>query len=107
MCWLLLHPYSMGRLFLGNCWRCLAALVVPAGGHQLLLPALRLLSPSQHCPSKLLCVSRCLLLEISRCCSPVRLGTAPFLPFTVCWVRDLCCGAGLLLACICSQEEPT
>lgn len=65
-----------------------------------------LLSPSQHCPSKLLCMSWCLPLEMSRCCSPVRLGTAPFLPFTVCWVRHLPCGAGLLLACICSQEEP-
>lgn len=90
MCWLLLHPRSTGTLFLGSCRRRLAALVAPAGGHQLLLPALRLLSPSQHWPSKLLCVSQCLPLGISRCCSPVGLETAPFLPLTVCWVGHLC-----------------
>lgn len=101
MCWLLPHPHSTGTPFLGKCRRCLAALVVPAGGHQLLLPALRLLSPSQHWPSKLLCVSQCLPLEISRCSSPVRLETTPFLLFTMCWVRHL------LLACTWGQEEPT
>lgn len=72
-------PHSTGRFFL-------TVLVVPAGGHQLLLPSLCLLSPSQHCPSKLLRVSQCLPLEMSRCCSLVRLETAPFLPFTVGWV---------------------
>lgn len=38
MCWL--HPCSTGRLFLGSCQQCLTASVVPAGGQQLLLPAL-------------------------------------------------------------------
>lgn len=95
---------SRGTLSLGE---CLAALVVPAGGQQLLLPALRLLSPAQHWPSKLLCMSRCLPLEISRCCSPVRLETAPFLHFSMCWVRHLCCAARLLLACTRGQEELT
>lgn len=36
MCWLLPHPRSTGMLLLSE---CLAALVVPAGGDQLLLPA--------------------------------------------------------------------
>lgn len=101
-----LHPCCTVTRFLGKCRRCLAALAVSAGSHQLLLPPLRLLIRPQHWPSKLLSESRWFPLEISRCSSPVKLETTPSCsPFAVCWVRHLWHGAGLLLARSWGQEE--
>ena len=100
------HPRCTVTCFLGKCRRCLAALAVSAGSRQLLLPPLRLLIRSQHWPSKLLCKSQWLPLEISRCSFPVKLETIPpCSPFAICWARHLWRGAGLLLAHSWGQEE--
>lgn len=102
------HPRCTITRFLSKCRRCLAALAVSAGSHQLLLPPLRLLIRSQHWPSKLLCKSRWLPLEISRCSSPVKLETTPpCSPFAMRWAGRLWRGAGLLLARSWGWEEPS